>query len=173
MSRHRSGFIDPFHTAEVARSYEGSVDLADMTRLASLLAAARGAASYEWQFDVDPLGTRHARGRITAVLPLLCQRCLEVMELDLDLAPRVAFVRSEEEIPHLGEEYDPCLVTRHDIALHDMVEDELLLAVPTVPRHDTGVCRIDTPRLGVAVEQEDVGGRPNPFAALKSLKPGR
>jgi uncharacterized protein len=48
------------------------------------------------------------------------------------------------------------------------VEDELILALPLVPRHDA----CPQPLAAPATAEEPLAERPNPFAALAALKRG-
>jgi len=50
--------------------------------------------------------------------------------------------------------------------LRDLIEDELLLAMPIVPRHE--VC--PEPLVAAAGDDGLVEDKPNPFAALAGLK---
>jgi uncharacterized protein len=60
-------------------------------------------------------------------------------------------------------------LTRHLDAL-ELVEDELLLSLPLVPRHE--VCPQPLPVTTAELPEDEDGDeeRPNPFAALAALK---
>jgi uncharacterized protein len=55
--------------------------------------------------------------------------------------------------------------------LRELVEDELLLALPLVPRHDT--CPVPLNLTVDPVETDAPAERKNPFAALQALKTRR
>lgn len=97
-----------------------------------------------------------------------CQRCLRPVAIDLDVVRPLRFVRSEDEAAALDAETDDdVLALERSLDLHALVEDELLLAQPLVPRHDT--CPVELPTsVGEAPEAET--DKPNPFAALEALK---
>ena len=87
---------------------------------------------------------------------------------------RFLFVGSEAEAEQLDAESDDdhlVLMPRLDLLL--LVEDELILELPLVPRHE-GVCPEPLPFPDVAdAAEEPADARPNPFAALAALrKPG-
>ena len=104
-----------------------------------------------------------------AQVPQTCQRCLDAMQVHLQVDRWFRFVPDEASAT---EQYETCeeevLVLAQDFDLHELVEDELLLELPYIARHET--CPVQ-PKMamsdpGFAAEPE----RPNPFAALASLK---
>lgn len=104
---------------------------------------------------------------------LTCQRCLQPYELPLTLDRRLRFVRGEAEAEALdAESEDDVLALSRWLDLRELVEDELLLALPLVPRH--AVCPQPLPMAVDAGPEPDGGAeRPNPFAALQGLKLGK
>lgn len=106
-----------------------------------------------------------------ASVPLQCQRCLQQVQLDVSVDRRFRFVRSEEEAERLDEiSEDDVLVLSPRLDLLDLLEDELILALPLVPKHE-GPCPAPLP---VPVDDLDnESAAPNPFAALAALRAGR
>ena len=80
------------------------------------------------------------------------------------------FVRSEEEAERLDEmsEVD-VLVLSPKLDGLELLEDELILALPLVPRHEP-VCPNPLPLPVDELELEEPA--PNPFAALAALRGG-
>lgn len=104
------------------------------------------------------------------VLPLVCQRCLEPAEVLVQAERWFRFVATEAQAEALDEEIEEdVLVLARDFDLRTLVEDELLLALPLVPRH--AVCPVE-PRLSAqdADFEAAQAERPRPFAALAGLK---
>ena len=115
--------------------------------------------------------TLHAASRAW----LTCQRCLQPYEVPLDIADkRVRFVRGESQAEALdGEIEEDVLALPRVLDLRALIEDELLLALPIVPRHEAACPQpLPVPDGSGPVEDDEVGdgGRPNPFAVLQSLK---
>lgn len=103
-----------------------------------------------------------------------CQRCLQPVREDLALSRWFQFVRDEAQAAELDmdSEDDVLALPRH-LNLRELVEDELLLELPVVPRHDE--CPEPLPHANVDDEEPDAAAaeeRPNPFAALAALKKG-
>lgn len=98
---------------------------------------------------------------------LQCQRCLEPVEVPIEVARSLRFVRGEDQAAALdADSEDDVLALERSLDLRELVEDELLLALPLVPRH------AHCPRpLVTAAEPEAPQDRPaSPFAVLESLK---
>jgi len=102
-----------------------------------------------------------------------CQRCLQPVALDLDVARALRFVGDEATAEALdAESEDDVLAMPRRLDLHDLVEDELLLALPLVPLHDE--CPVSLPMAsGSELDQSADESAPKPFAVLAGLKRGR
>ena len=103
---------------------------------------------------------------------LECQRCLDPVDTPLAFERRFLFVADEAAAARLAaDQEDDVLVISRSFDLLELVEDELLLALPLVPRHET--CPRPPAMNFEADEAEDEpveAERPNPFAALAALK---
>ncbi|MBK7060039.1 MAG: DUF177 domain-containing protein [Rubrivivax sp.] len=108
------------------------------------------------------------RLRVEAALPMRCQRCLNALVVDLTLERQFVFVADEAAAERLDEddEHEVLVLTR-ELDLHELLEDELLLDLPLVPRH--AVC--PQPLLAAQVAQaDDDAAAAHPFAALAALR---
>lgn len=100
-----------------------------------------------------------------------CQRCLDDMNIDVSNQYRLAILSHENQIEQIDDaEY--VLVdeigsdgTRKMLPIKDLLEDELLLALPLSPRHDECDMPVEMVDADDADEVAD-----NPFAALAALK---
>lgn len=103
-------------------------------------------------------------------LPQTCQRCLADVELALEVDRSYRFVADEAtaEAQDDASEEDVLALSR-EFNLTELIEDELLMALPLVPRHE--VCPVP-PKMAVADAdfESDGGDKPNPFAVLGALK---
>ncbi len=152
---------------------QGQWPLAAMARLGeSLCAASDGNATWQargWLLPVlggEPEVWLELQG--SAEVPLECQRCLQPMKEALQVQRRFRFVRSEDEAARLDEaSEDDVLALPARLDLQALLEDELILALPIVPRH--GVCPDPLP-LPAAEPLEEEAPAPNPFAALAALR---
>ncbi|HMM85566.1 DUF177 domain-containing protein [Azohydromonas sp.] len=97
-----------------------------------------------------------------AVVQRRCQRCLQPVELALQVRRALRFVDGEALAAELdADSDDDVLALERALDLHALVEDELLLALPMVPRHE----HCAAPAAGTAPADTDAAA-PHPFAAL-------
>ena len=100
---------------------------------------------------------------------LECQRCLQPMTAALAAERRIFFGEGEDAAAALDvESDDDVLALAAALDLPALIEDELLLALPLVPRH--AVCPEPLPRALDDVDRQAPAD--HPFAALAALKPG-
>jgi len=102
-------------------------------------------------------------------LQLVCQRCLQPVTVALDVQSRLRFVGDEalaEELDADSEEDVLALGTALD--LHALIEDELILALPLVPRHER--CPQPLPWSPEAPPAGAPEPAEHPFAALAALR---
>jgi len=77
-------------------------------------------------------------GNLSANYRLQCQRCLEPLQYAVDEAFEFVFAKTEEEAQQLPERFDPVVLDeKGQIHVVDLFEDELILHLPTVARHET------------------------------------
>lgn len=107
---------------------------------------------------------------VEAELPLICQRSLRPYLEPVKRHSLLAVVESVAEQELLPEHYEPVLVEHGRLALLDLVEDELLLGVPQVPR-DPAVKEVDlsTDPGGVVAATQAEEQTQRPFEGLAGL----
>lgn len=106
-----------------------------------------------------------------AQVSLTCQRCLKPVREDLAVSRWFRFVKDEDQAANLDmDSDDDVLALPRHLDLRELVEDELLLALPVVPRHDE--CPEPLPHANDEEDEAPAEERLNPFAALAALKKG-
>jgi len=160
--------IEPRKFAGQSVSIAGQVLSDQLARLAGEGVSA-GQIDAHLEFGFDDEKRRVVTGRITAELQVVCQRCLESMALPVDVAVAWAIVWDEEQAKKLPSRLEPWIAGEGPEDLYVMVEEELLLALPTAPMHNSDCLPAD---LLVAGEpDEPVEPEKNsPFGALAALK---
>lgn len=163
--------VDPFRLAEAGRRISGRLELASLKRVLPLLESTTADVDVNLEFNIDAGGIRYMHGTLETILALKCQRCLENMRLPVQSEFRLALVENDAAIEQLPETYEPLLVETTPIRLYEVLEDELLLAIPMIPMHDESECSAqafnDENELAERQEEEV---KPNPFAVLEKLK---
>jgi uncharacterized protein len=160
---------DPFELAKKGRTISGSVFSKDMARIKDMIGAdAEFAAKLD--FGVTDRGLKYVTGAITGEVRLNCQRCLELYTHQLNINFRLGIVASEQQIANLPKEFEPLLVEEEVVFLRDIIEDEIILALPSAPLHSEEECSVklnptesqDTPSI---VEET----KRRPFEGLADL----
>ena len=157
-------YLDAEELASRRAVVTGFVEIESMPRLLDIVTGTPSAVAYRIEFAREVPGRPRIVGRIEGMLPLTCQRCLDSLDWRFDMEFKSLLVGDEREEPH-GEEAVVCPDGR--IALVPMIEDEVLLAVPSAPVHAHGTC--EAPAIPVASGQMPPT-RSHPFAALQSLR---
>ena len=106
-------------------------------------------------------------GRVEATLPLVCQRCLDGFDLHLDTRFESLLLGENQAEMH-GQDVVVCPDGR--LALESVIEDELLLALPSAPVHAYGSC--EAPPVRDPDGQSPSLHSTNPFSALHALRSG-
>jgi uncharacterized protein len=158
-------FVDPKRLAKNKDGISGSFDIARMQGLCEILSGDTGSIRFELNFDTDENGRVHVSGEYSTELVMQCQRCLKPMQVAIGRNINVTLVADEAEATELSREVEPLLVSGKEISLVSFFEDELLLALPLAPNHDTEDCHAEDIQNGAAQEN-----RQRPFAILKDLK---
>lgn len=172
--------LDMERFARDAGQLQGRWLLAALPRLAESQVDGVASAGREvlWEAHgqrVDRLGAPaevwlHLGARAT--VRLQCQRCLNPVDVVLEVDRSFRFVRDEREAAELDAQVEEdILVLDRSLDLQALVEDELILALPLVPRHAD--CRYPAAVEGepAPTDADPVAAeRPHPFAALAALK---
>lgn len=159
--------IDPFRYAEQSLALDGTVRIADMQRLSTNVLNNDDLVNVSLQFGVDEQGITFLRGHLETKLTLQCQRCMEpyIYEIMSDFA--LGIVTTLDEANALPEHYEPALAQEGSLALRELIEDEIILNLPIIPRHEPEDCKV---KLPLQDSGWDRGKGENPFHVLKSLK---
>lgn len=161
--------LNPWQIAAENGSLNGMLALAALPRLTATLDRPEGMIAIALTTGIDGRGIRFIKGIVRTQVELTCQRCLGPLRLPLEVTVSLGLARDEAEIDRLPDEYEPLLISEGGIiAVADLVEDELLLALPQIPRHD------DVRECAAHSEVRPNEPAPDlerrqPFAALASL----
>ena len=152
--------IDGFEFASAGATQEGTLPLSSFPRLQDVLVSDAGEATYALQGTRDERGRASLRLTVHATLPLRCQRCLGTLAHKVAADELLVLAASQEEIDAEPASVDAPdrVVAGKEMAVRDLVEDELILALPYAPMHEG--CE--------APGREDSATR-SPFADLRGL----
>lgn len=170
MSAQMPELVDAWRMVAAGMRLDGRLPLASLTRLSELLADVEGDdVTCSIEFGRDALRQAYALLRVQANLPLVCQRTLKRFVLPLDIEQRLGLIRDEADEAGLLPDYEALLLEGDgSLSPADLVEDELILAIPAIPvAPGSEAIERDWP---VSTEEET---RVNPFSALAGLKKDR
>lgn len=177
--------LDPWRAVKTGLSFSGQVALRRLPRLAAVVAdhetGLEAPVNYRLRFERDQKGRAVVLGQVWTQLRLPCQRCLGEVMIEVDVPLRLGLVASEQASESLADDLEPLVVGDEPLHPLDLVEDELLLAIPPVPRHDSGLCQPPAQSAGSSaipvqrelIAQDEQDDPPHPFAALAALKQDR
>ena len=156
--------INNLEFAQAQQTLAGEIDALKCERLAETLGAnpSLGGAGAHISFKLTgaakQLRNPSLHLHIEAQLPVSCQRCLDEMLVHLNLTFNYIICNA---LPTEIDENDDTdwLEAAPEMNLQELIEDELLLAMPISPMHDHDCSK----------QSMQSGEKPNPFAALKGL----
>jgi uncharacterized protein len=158
--------VEASRMVQARRSFQGSLPLASLSRLRASLAAVDGVADYDLEFGRDELGIAYLALRVDAELPLVCQRTLEVYRQPVHVEQRLGLIEHENEEAALPPGYEPLLIADGLVHPAEVIEDELILALPVVPLKPGAPLDWNDGTEEAPADEEP----PNPFAVLAKLK---
>ena len=172
MSERFPDLVDPVHLAITGRQVSGELQPAQMKRLLSLLYSGKGVVRVEIEFGVDEQGVRFAKGHLDAEVEVVCQRCMDPVGLELSTDFKLGIVTTDTQAENLPSDYEPLLVEISPIALSEIIEDELILAIPIVAMHAEGDCSTEVKEIlkKIPENNETVEEKESPFSVLEKLK---
>jgi uncharacterized protein len=170
MSREFPDLIDPWKAAEGHRVFQGTMALKNMKRLTPLLTSVEGEAGFKVSFDYDMQRNAIIELAVKADLNLLCQRSLEPYTETVQRTSKLVVIRDFDEQDLLPDYYEPIVLESQKLALLELVEDELLLALPQIPKNPA-VDKIDLSTGGEVTSLSDDNEelRQHPFAELAGM----
>ena len=158
---HQPALIDGFEFAAAGATQQGVRAVRDFPRLRDMLANDAGEIRYSIDGVQDARGRAALRVRMRGALQLRCQRCLEPLRFEVDMDETLVLAATQAEID--AEPADPLapdrLLAAEEVPVRELLEDELILALPYAARHD-----------GCEVGSESYGDEKiSPFAGLRGL----
>lgn len=144
-----------------------SLPLSSLERLAALgpSATAGGGTkdlSASCAFQLGSEGYPQVHLTVTGMVPLVCQRCLELLEFPVSLDVLLTIVHSDADAAGLAAPFETALLVDGELQPAQIIEDEVLAALPLSPKHsETAACG--------RVEQANSSEMYRPMAGLADL----
>lgn len=173
MAREFPDWVNPNKAAEGNRNFRGTIPLTRMERLIPMLADVSSEqhekdVAFSAEFRRDELGLTVVRLRVQASLPLVCQASLEVYRQAVDREIVLAVLDAEQPATDVPDAYDITTLEDGRLNFMELVQDELILSVPQVPRKpDLEAVVFSTDPNEERTRDKEKKNRP--FAALEGL----
>ena len=150
--------IDGLAFARSAGVIEGRLGMESLPRLAQ--SGCLGATlDFVLSGEINERGKPGLRLGVHGHVRLVCQRCLNEVEFPLRIEAELELGASEAEILAADDDVERVVAGR-DMSVAALVEEEVLLALPMVPKHEQ--CH--------AAAGTEGGAKPSAFQALAALK---
>ncbi len=161
--------IDPYKSAQRRLVCSGYFDSSGMNRLLAACESVSEQVKVDVKFSVDEQKLIAISGSGSASVTLTCQRCNEPFEQDLNFEFCFSHAKNEEKLAELPSYYDAIELDENgEVNLRELAEEELILEIPLIPRHELKDCSAEADSVwGKLPDELD---KPNPFNVLKQLK---
>jgi uncharacterized protein len=174
MSPRLPEFVDPWRSADLQKCFSGQLALSVFPRLGSSLTRSKGMVQYSIEFKRVTRRRIAISGMLVSQLNIECQRCMGSMEYPLDVSFELIVTAGPEEAKLLPDDVDSLVVFEEEgVNPLEILEDELILALPLVAMHELEACEVEPEVIAVGdetvVEPKD-SEKESPFAVLAQLK---
>ncbi len=167
----RTDAVSPHELARTRGSFTGEIPVNAFPRLSEIVLAG-DSARIDLAFRRDDEGRCRVEGFVRFAPTLECQRCLEPVERALEVVIDLCVVRSDEQADDVAGALDPFVLVDDHVSIVDLVEDDMLLALPSQICEAYDACP-NRPELSYpATEPAGLKQSPpgNPFGVLAGLK---
>jgi len=160
--------IDYQHLIHSAGSIDGELAIEVLDRLKGLLQKSEGTVKLTLEYYKDNQGLIIIKGTIKTLLVLQCQRCLADFDYALTTHFLLSPVSTDEQAKALPSNIEPVLLENDSINLYSLLEDDILLNIPLITRHELADenCKM----LKQQKNQKKDFKIDNPFSKLAVLK---
>ena len=152
---------------EVSRGgyFQGKIEVGDLARLSEFLPSDQAKIAVEFNISQSDYDAPMLEGRLETSLDVECQRCLEAMELPLQIDFKLLVNADDDMVAESS--LDTVFSDDGTIDIYEVVEDEIILGLPLVIMHDDVACN---EFWQTQEEGSERATKENPFSVLAKLK---
>lgn len=137
--------IDPYSKANQGTAFVGKISLKELSRLEQLLSCTEGEVQIMLTLQQEEGGRLYLSGQVITQLQLPCERCGNPVYYDINLKLRLSPVLTDSQAAQVPKEYDPLVTGSEPVSVLELVEEELLLSLPMVAKHEQDECPVKLP----------------------------
>ncbi len=154
--------IDSLSFAREGKALQGELPVSGLERLHDALAEKTGIVVFRLAGRMSRQDKPQLVLEVTGQVPVVCQRCLGRLYYPLSIDSVLELIADEADLSQdeLEDDTRDFLVAQKELDVVALVEDEIILALPSAPRHDD--CALP--------DSNTRGTKVSPFAALAALK---
>lgn len=161
--------VDPRRFADRALAFAGKWPLSAFARLGELITDTDGEVQISLSFLRDEQKLPLLRMSLAAEVGMTCQRCLDRVRLPVGGDYQYVVIRPGGDTSLLPDEYDILELDDEPLDVRALVEEELLLCLPIVPKHPEGACSHPEGYVEPELSGEELE-KSNPFSVLAQLR---
>lgn len=161
-------YVEPFRLCDANGRLSGGLPAKRLERISEFAVGTADDVNVDLEFSRDAEGRNRINGHINTVVHTTCERCLEPLDIVVSADVALMVVAVGGKVPETVEDVNIIEVEDERLALVALVEEEVLLALPQFPVHES--CDMVAYKRGdegkVVVQQQ----KANPFDVLATLK---
>ena len=146
--------VDHRKLANHAGLIEGTLPLQCFQRLGEMLVAREGEVLLRLEFSKGEFGSTVVNGSAATEVCMICQNCMQPFWRKISCDIAVHIVSDEAKLERLAEDADGIVTPDKVMAVADLIEDELILTMPMIPRHEEGECpKTEYEQVGIVLPE--------------------
>lgn len=161
-------YVEPFRLCDANASVSGSVAEKQLERIREFSVGTTDRIDVHLEFWRDEEGRNRIGGTIDTVMHTRCERCLGPLDLKVHVDVALLAIAAGASLPTTADELNIVEVEDERLSLVPLVEEEVLLAIPQFPAHDS--CDMVAYDREAGSSQAEPEAKANPFDVLAALK---
>jgi len=161
-------YVEPFRLCDANGRVSGGLVAAQLERISEFGVGTADDVHVELLFSRDAEGRNRITGHVNTVVHTTCERCLEPLDVVVNARVSLMVVARGGKVPETIEDVNVIEVEDERLSLVTLAEEEVLLAIPDFPVHES--CDMVAYDRGVEEETVQPEQKVNPFDVLAKLK---
>ncbi len=162
--------IDYRKLADQLASLDGCIAIEEFKRLPDLLVESTGELVLSLKFSRGKRRLPLVTGNCTGEVLMTCQVCLEPVPVKVEAVIRSLLVDNVEVLVTLDLDDDGLVCDGVRVDLVDLVEDDIIVSLPMVPKHAPDSCTAAFASSPAETGEQGTASTHKPFAGLAELR---